>query len=289
MWQYFFWAENKKWQWRYCIVAPIYAILFIYFEPLKGNIVKYENAYVNNIVFLLISTFYNYLAVFIVPKLAPNFFKRETWTLKKFYIWFIIFASLASLMAYAFDINIENVENKLDWSINYYFFYQIPIACFTFAPMLVFFIFFDPTPIVKEKIAPIEITPTNITSNEIIAKEEKILNIKDTNDRVELTINLSQLYFFKASDNYIEIFHKNTEGPFRIVIRNSLKDIENQFLDVPQLFRCHKAYIVNTEKVIEISGNAKGYFLTLEKNEEKIPVSRSNIDALKQRLPTFFA
>jgi LytTr DNA-binding domain len=289
MWQYFFWAENKKWQWRFCFGAPLYAILFIYFEPLKGNIVKYEKAYFVNIIFLLTSIFYTYFIVFIVPKLATNFFKRETWTLKKFYIWFFLFSFLATLMAYAFDINVENAENKLDWTIHYILYYQIPISCFTYAPMWLFFIAFDPEPISKEKIESNETAPANIISNEIIAKEEKILNIKDTNNRVELTINLSQLYFFKASDNYIEIFHKNTEGPFRIVIRNSLKDIENQFLDVPQLFRCHKAYIVNTEKVIEISGNAKGYFLTLEKNEEKIPVSRSNIDALKQRLPTFFA
>jgi DNA-binding LytR/AlgR family response regulator len=67
-----------------------------------------------------------------------------------------------------------------------------------------------------------------------------------------------------------------------------LKDIENQFSDIQQLFRCHKAFIANIEKVKGASGNAKGYFLTLHDIEEKIPVSRSNIEAMKKCLPTFF-
>jgi LytTr DNA-binding domain len=270
----------------------LYAMLFMYFEPLKGNIVTYNYSFLYDLIFVVTLIFYTYFAVFVIPKLIPQFFNREIWTKRNFFIWFISFAIIASVMAYFFDFNVAQFDNKLDWSIDYIFIYQIPIACFTFAPMLVFFIFFDPESIVKEEITSIENTPANVTSNEIIAKEEKILNIKDTNNRVELTINLNQLYFFKASDNYIEIFYRNatnTEGPLRMVIRNSLKDIENQFLDVPQLFRCHKAYIVNIEKVTEINGNAKGYFLTLEHIEEKIPVSRSNINALKQRLPTFFA
>jgi DNA-binding LytR/AlgR family response regulator len=89
----------------------------------------------------------------------------------------------------------------------------------------------------------------------------------------------------------LKFFHRNapnTEGVSRVVLRNTLKDLENQFSDIPQLFRCHKAYIVNTEKVVAINGNTKGYFLTLDQIVEKIPVSRSNIDALKKSLPTFF-
>jgi LytTr DNA-binding domain len=299
MWQYFFWAENRKWRWRFCIGAPLFAILFIYFEPLKGNIIKYENRFFSNILFLITSILYTLFCVFIVPKLAPKFFKKENWNIKKFYVWFAFFAFLASLMAYFFDINIEKVDNKLDWTIHYFLDYQVAVSCFTYAPMLAFFMFFDPEHIVKEDFEINELIESNELN--ISEKTEKLLQIKDNNERIELSINLNRFYYFKASDNYIEIFYKNAQNTFdagnldslgrgssRTVFRNTLKDIEHQFSDVPQLLRCHKAFIVNTEKVTEISGNAKGYFLTLDNIDEKIPVSRSNIDALKQRLPTFF-
>jgi LytTr DNA-binding domain len=275
------------------------AILFIYFEPLKGNIIKYENRFFSNILFLISCILYTSFCVFIVPKLAPKYFKKENWNIKKFYIWFVFFAFLASVMAYFFDINIEKVDNKLDWTIHYFLDYQVAISCFTYAPMLVFFMFFDPEPIVKEDFEINELSESNELN--ISEKTEKLLQIKDNNERIELSINLNQFYYFKASDNYIEIFYKNAQdnvdagnpnsfgkGLSRTVFRNTLKDIENQFSDVPQLFRCHKAYIINIQKVIAVSGNTKGYFLKLENIEEKIPVSRSNIEALKKSLPTFF-
>jgi hypothetical protein len=162
-----------------------------------------------------------------------------------------------------FDINIENVDNKIDWTIQYFFKYQIAVSCFTYAPMLLFFIYFNPEPIVKEELKPKEQTEPNQVI--IFEKgEEKLLQIKDNNERIELALHLNQLYFFKASDNYIEVFYtneQNTEGPSRLVFRNTLKDVENQFLSIPQLSRCHKAYIINTDKVKEVSGNTKGYYL----------------------------
>jgi hypothetical protein len=225
-----------------------------------------------------------YISNFLMPKVYASFFKKETWTLRKFYYWFFSFAFAGAFVAYIFDINVTEVNNKIEWSIDYLLYYQIPISCFVYAPMLAFFIFFDPHPYLNEK-SKIQIEEENLHTIQI---EETILQVNDNNERVELTVNLDLLYYFKASDNYIEIFHKNTEGVNRVVIRNTLKDIENQFLDIPQLFRCHKAFIVNTEKVKEVSGNAKGYSLTLEDVEEKIPVSRSNIEAMKKCLPTFF-
>jgi hypothetical protein len=284
MWRYFFWEENRKWRWRFCFGAPLYAFVFIYFEPLKGNIVNYQYPIVYNFIPLFATILLVYISNFTMPKLFPNFFKKETWTLKRFYFWFISFAITGTFIAYIFDINVSEVNNKLAWSIDYLIFYQIPVSCFVYAPMLAFFIFFDPYPYLNEK-PIIQIEGENLNT---VKLEETILPVKDANERVELSVNLERLYFFKASDNYIEIFHKNTEGVIRVVIRNTLKNIENQFLDIPQLFRCHKAFIVNTEKVREVNGNAKGYFLTLEDVEEKIPVSRSNIEAMKKCLPTFF-
>jgi hypothetical protein len=208
MWRYFFGEENRKWRWRFCFGAPLYAIIFMYFQPLKGNIVNYNYPAVYDLAFLLITILYVYFSTFFLPKLFKSFFKRETWTIKRFYIWFISFALVGAFLATIFDIYTTVVNNRIEWTFDYLLYYQIPISCFTYALMLVFFLFYDPY--------------LNLnTENRILSKEETsstvkhketILQVKDTNERVELPVNLENLYFFKASDNYIEIFHKNTEG-----------------------------------------------------------------------------
>jgi DNA-binding LytR/AlgR family response regulator len=41
--------------------------------------------------------------------------------------------------------------------------------------------------------------------------------------------------------------------------------------------KCHRCWLVNTQKIKAISGNSKGYFLLIEGVEFKIPVSRNFI------------
>ena len=40
-------------------------------------------------------------------------------------------------------------------------------------------------------------------------------------------------------------------------------------------FRCHRAYIINLDKVEHVEGNAQGYKVRLINTEESIPVSRN--------------
>lgn len=288
MWRYFFWEENRNWRWRFCLLGLTFIIFAIGLKPLKGDIITYDYSVTYYFIAFSIISVDFLLFVFLFPKLFKKYFSFENWTYKRFVIWFLSFVFTVSFTSFLFDFYYLNPNDFVSWGSKYYVNYQIPIVIFVAMFLLLFFVVFDPNP------AKGNFQEINKSSNLLELKttqgfvERKILEVKDTNNRVELNIFLNELYFFKASDNYVEIFYKNTEGVTRVVIRNTLKDIENQFSDIPQLFRCHKAFVVNTEKVKEVIGNAKGYYLTLADVEEKIPVSRSNIEAMKKCLPTFF-
>lgn len=58
-------------------------------------------------------------------------------------------------------------------------------------------------------------------------------------------------------------------------IRNTLKNMEDQLLDIHSIMRVHKAFIVNLDQIQEINGNAQGYQLTMGDEKIKIPVSRT--------------
>jgi DNA-binding LytR/AlgR family response regulator len=58
--------------------------------------------------------------------------------------------------------------------------------------------------------------------------------------------------------------------------------MEEKLCSGHDFFRCHRTYIVNTSKIADVSGNAQGLKLEIEKTEFKIPVSRSQIPEFKK-------
>ncbi|MBN4065836.1 LytTR family transcriptional regulator, partial [Candidatus Amoebophilus asiaticus] len=85
-------------------------------------------------------------------------------------------------------------------------------------------------------------------------------------------------------DNYIEIFSENEGGITKNLLRNTLRKAEESLLNYPYLFKCHRAYIVNLQKIQSVIGNSQGYKLVFDKIEQPIPVARSQSKQLKELL-----
>jgi DNA-binding LytR/AlgR family response regulator len=52
-------------------------------------------------------------------------------------------------------------------------------------------------------------------------------------------------------------------------------------------FRCHRAFIVNLDKIEQVEGNAQGYKIKLQGAENLIPVSRNLNREFSDRLLAF--
>jgi DNA-binding LytR/AlgR family response regulator len=68
------------------------------------------------------------------------------------------------------------------------------------------------------------------------------------------------------------------------MFRSTLKKMEGQLQAYPFFYRCHRAYIVNMNKVVHISGNAQGFKLHLAGLDDTIPVSRSLNEEIGEKL-----
>ncbi len=89
-----------------------------------------------------------------------------------------------------------------------------------------------------------------------------------------------------AVGNYIDL-HSAQDGKVeRQTYRVSLSSFEKQ-LDATHLKRCHRSYLVNLRKVVNVSGNAQGLKLTLIDDVAVVPVSRKYIPAVKQFFEEF--
>ena len=79
----------------------------------------------------------------------------------------------------------------------------------------------------------------------------------------------------KSVDNYVEIYWAEEGKIQRTLLRSSLKQISAKFDNQPDLIRCHRAYIINIDKIVKVKGNSQGYKLLIMDYENLIPISRS--------------
>jgi len=118
-------------------------------------------------------------------------------------------------------------------------------------------------------------------SNKMLSARRRIqgqalqrLLIKGDSKNDSLEIRTDDLLFIQAVDNYCEA-HYLKEGQLHSkLLRASLKNIESQFEDFPNILRCHRSFIVNKVKISRLSGNARAYYLHFEAAEEQVPLSR---------------
>jgi hypothetical protein len=116
-------------------------------------------------------------------------------------------------------------------------------------------------------------------------KERIFTFAKDTKD--EILINEDDLFYIKAEGNYCHLFYKQDTVLLRKLIRSSMKDVEMCIGDSELFVRCHKSYIVNISKILNVAGNARGYLFHLAIQEQEIPGSRNLSKSLINKIKAF--
>ncbi|MGK0363490.1 MAG: hypothetical protein ACI85O_000535 [Saprospiraceae bacterium] len=115
----------------------------------------------------------------------------------------------------------------------------------------------------------------------IAAPEKTIIRLSSSNDKQQLELAESELLYAESQQNYVAFFYLKDGQIKEINLRNTLKNIQSQLPEKP-FFRCHQSYLVNTNLIENVSGNAQGLRLQLQGLPSvEIPVSRKYISDLK--------
>ncbi len=113
------------------------------------------------------------------------------------------------------------------------------------------------------------------------------LRITAENGKDFLDIILADLLYIQAEENYVRV-HVRGENPPPPLLRSSLTRIERQLRSChPPLFRCHRAWIINTARIARVDGNAQGLRLTLNDAAGVIPVSRRYVHEFRRVIRGF--
>jgi len=97
----------------------------------------------------------------------------------------------------------------------------------------------------------------------------------DTVKSDQMEIILDDFIYAEADKNYSMVYYLQDDIVTKRLLRMSLKSLIAQ-ADMSQiLIRCHKSYLINKSKIINITGNARSLYIHLKDVESAIPVSRS--------------
>lgn len=127
-----------------------------------------------------------------------------------------------------------------------------------------------------------------IIQKQIEKYEEDYLNksIEFVSENISenFSLQIAEVVLIKSADNYVEIVY--TEGDMfkKKLIRNTLKNIEQQIKPYSNFIRCHRICIVNTHFIEKLNRNYNSHWLTIKGYSEQVPVSRQYLLKFKETL-----
>jgi DNA-binding LytR/AlgR family response regulator len=112
----------------------------------------------------------------------------------------------------------------------------------------------------------------------------KSIEFISENSSENLSLLIADVAFIKSADNYVEITYKEGDSFKKKLIRNTLKNIEQQIGQYSNFIRCHRICLVNMHYVEKLNTSYSNHWLTIIGYHEQIPVSRQYLLKLKESL-----
>ena len=220
-----------------------------------------------------------FLSTMIMPVCLPTSFKESRWTAGKQIIFTAGVISFVGLVNYLFSPLM--VDSTLDLR-NFIWFQGITLAI-GLLPVSIFVLlrqnrllrkFSDQAQVIEKKRKERQDNGEKKSLLIDTASSNKILLLGDyQNEKIEVYVD--DLHIVTSASNYIKVFHLQKENLVYSIIRSTLKKAEETLLEHPNFFKCHRAYIINLDKVTHVEGNAQGYKLKIAGHDELVPVSRN--------------
>lgn len=235
-------------------------------DEVDNNIVYYFGGYG------IISTIVILLFFFIVDPLFPNFFSDANWTVKREIITLSSIILVIGFMGWVYHKNVAYGNINHDrFTFLYFLKYAFSIGVF---PLIIYVY-----------LSEMFLRNNRKNTSKKVKKFIKKYNFKLTNKYTKkvtfsgannkLVIALNDIVYVKSDGNYVIFYIKDKDVHMvEKILRLQLLYVEKKLSNYSHIIRCHKSYIVNSNYVNDISGNARAHYLHLSIASNKIPVSR---------------
>lgn len=220
-----------------------------------------------------------------VTYLFPLIFKRyhspENWTKGKYYLFCLSISSLMSPFAVTANHYVTMWEGMQS--------IFTPFERVSIIYAICVFVGILPTVVIY---IWVQKTDSEYKLKEMLSKQHAFENIVDESEiitlsgstRNELKVVAGDFLYAEVLKNYVTIYYMHNDEVVTKSLRTTLSQITESFEEHPQIVRCHRAFIVNTSNIVNISGNSRGYQLTLNHIKTPVPASRSYVSIIREML-----
>jgi len=229
-------------------------------------------------------TFVSLLFFLVLTKLFPDYFNEDNWTLGK-EISYSLFNFLA--VGHGNYLYIRYGTLAGHDTLNY-----VSMILGTFAVGFFPFLFFSMLMHVRRLQRNMKLASDlnqSIAEDEVAHTSDAEIELVGENVADKLRVRQDQLLYIQSSGNYIEVVHNDGEHVHKTLLRNSISSTEQALLQMPSMFRCHRKFLVNLERIEEVMGNSQGYRIRLDKDVEPIPVARTKNAEFREKLGAIHA
>jgi len=213
----------------------------------------------------------------IFPLVFPQFFNSEKWTVLRMIIFLTLTMIFIGLVNGVFGFLFDNPDNN-DRLTTFLVAVMARTLTIGVLPTIMFIFYIEKSFYKKHRQVALEtIEKLKNSRNGKIDNPDNIdiLKLTPSGSRIKVEIAYGELFCIKAEENYCICFFKRNEHLEKIMVRSTLKQLEQELTKNGRIIRCHKSYIINLDNVSDITGNARGYIFTIDGLYFNIPGSRN--------------
>jgi hypothetical protein len=264
----YYFNHSTKFKFKLSFAFGLFLFLFLFFFKPFG-LSRFEGALFEYSLGMGALDFLGtFLLLIISPLIFKNYFNEDNWTVGRNILLMVIGLLFVALILW----NFGEVYKET------YGFDKLTLLEFLSKAFLVgiipltFYVFINEKT-VREK------RERRIFKVKEIKKENKVntpkeISINSDNEKEQITFDVDNLVYITSQGNYASFFLKKDDIITEKILRITLTKITEKLKDHPNIIRCHKSYIINSNFINDISGNARGYLLKSNYISEEIPVSR---------------
>ena len=274
--------SNETDGWKAVLFISAFLTLFlILFRPFgldSSNFSFYLQKTLSHGIVTLVSLVIN---VFIVPKIFTNVFTQEKWNIRKQFFWFLWNVVTIGLCNYAFA---KVVNGHFDFNFSEVFAFITNSLLISIIPIS-FLTLLDYNKVLKRNLdEAITIADQLESFHQRQNPHEQIMSLNSASKKSVISISCEKLLFVESEGNYVRIWFFDDDQLQNKTIRNTLKSIENQLKEFPNILKVHRAFIININHVIKVTGNSQGSKVLMKASNKEITIARNYIKAFKNTI-----
>lgn len=250
------------------IFITLFLISFEYSPDGESSYIQILKAFAYGIITFLVLFFYSY----ILPIILPGYFNSERWNTGRSIVYGIILVVSIGVFNALFSFKYDNPNNRTSL-LPFLFAVVYRTFIISIIPTVIFNFWLERKFYKKYYSGAAKVN--KLFKNQPNEKSGlKKISFKVQNSNEKLILFEEELIYIKSEGNYCQIFYHEKSSPKKIILRNTLKNMEESLKYSNRILRCHKSYIINLDKVLQVKGNARGYSFIVNVFNYPVPVSR---------------